>query len=435
LPDVHEAVPLALHKEQEKREAVLRELDRILTSTFFRSASRSKQFLQYVVLHQLDGHTEALKERTIGTEVFLRPPGYATGDDPVVRVQAGEVRRRLEQFYQAAPEPSSVHIELPVGSYSPVFHWPGEMPVHEPARYPAPEPALEKRPHPGKLFWVLTSVILLCAVAASLYWLSMRRAEREKSTLEQFWAPVFTSQQPVLICLAKPVVYRPSQELYRRYARSHPGAFDTEVERDNEPLPLGENETISWGELYIASDFGVALGDAQAAISLSGLLGKIDKPSQVRIGDNYSFEDLRYSPAVVVGAFNNKWTVPLTSNLQFTFVEDHEDFSIREAAPGNRIWHVRTGPHGQVVEDYAIVSRLINSKTGQFTITVAGITGAGTQAAGEFVSNAKYLEQSLRNAPEGWQKRNLELVLETTVTDSVAGPPHVVAAYWGGANN
>jgi hypothetical protein len=96
---------------------------------------------------------------------------------------------------------------------------------------------------------------------------------------------------------------------------------------------------------------------------------------------------------------------------------------------------VHTGPRGQVVEDYAIVSRLQNSKTGQFTITVAGITGAGTQAAGEFVSNPKYLEPGLRNAPAGWQKRNLEFVLETTVTDAVAGPPHVVAAWWGGAGN
>src|ERR1017187_416083 len=80
--------------ENEKRAAVLAELDRILASTFFRNAARSSQFLKYVVQHQLDGRSDLLKERTIGTEVFLRPPGYATGDDPVVRVQAGEVRRR-----------------------------------------------------------------------------------------------------------------------------------------------------------------------------------------------------------------------------------------------------------------------------------------------------------------------------------------------------
>ena len=73
--------------------------------------------------HKLEGHPELLKERTIGTEVFQRPPGYATGDDPVVRVQAGEVRRRLEQYYQAAEDSPIVSIELPLGSYSPAFKW------------------------------------------------------------------------------------------------------------------------------------------------------------------------------------------------------------------------------------------------------------------------------------------------------------------------
>jgi hypothetical protein len=60
---------------------------------------------------------------------------------------------------------------------------------------------------------------------------------------------------------------------------------------------------------------------------------------------------------------------------------------------------------------------------------VAGIGGTGTQAAGEFVSNPEFLEQGLRSAPAGWQTKNLEFVLQTTVTDSVAGPPRVVAAY------
>ena len=110
-----------LGEAPKKAEAILKELDRILASHYFRSAGRSRQFLQYVVQHKLDGHVEQLKERTIGTEVFQRSPGYATGDDPVVRVQAGEVRRRLAQYYQTALDDSPVSIKLPVGSYSPIF--------------------------------------------------------------------------------------------------------------------------------------------------------------------------------------------------------------------------------------------------------------------------------------------------------------------------
>ncbi|MGA2806522.1 MAG: hypothetical protein ABSE87_00235 [Terracidiphilus sp.] len=434
-PEDHEVLPSSANGKDEKRRAVLLELEKILTSPFFRSAARSKQFLDYVVKHQLEGHPELLKERTIGTEVFLRPAGYATGDDPVVRVQAGEVRRRLEQYYQAGPSDSKVRIELPVGSYSPAFHWASAAPAieaphsHPPLPSPEPEPQPRSGSHRAK-WWTIGVACCVLALAAGAAFLVMHRTAQQKSVIEQFWSPVFATQQPVLICLSKPVVYRPTQEIYQRYTRTHPNTFQTEVERTNQPLPLNPDENIPWGELYIPSDYGVALGDAYAAVSLSAQLGKIGKLAQVRIGTNYSFEDLRNSPAVVVGAFNNKWTMQLTSNLHFAFVEEHEEFMIREESGQRRIWETRKGPRGETIEDFALVSRLLDSKTGQFTITVAGIGGAGTQAAGEFVSNPAYLEEGLRNAPSGWQTKNLEVVLETTVTDTVAGPPHAVAAYY-----
>jgi hypothetical protein len=421
------------HGRDEKREAVLQELDRILASTFFRSAARSKQFLEYVVQHQLQGHPELLKERTIGTEVFLRPVGYATGDDPVVRVQAGEVRRRLEQYYQAHPNGSPVRIELPVGSYSPAFHWASaETPAetHTLASQHSEPDEAETHIKPRRYKpWIVAALCALLLLGVGFALFTLQRSVQKKTVMEQFWAPVFSTQQPVLICLAKPVVYMPTQELYQRYALTHPGTFQNEVERSNQPLPLNEDDKISWSDLYIPSDYAVALGDAYAAVSLSALLGKIGKPSQVRIGTNYSFEDLRNSPAVVVGAFNNKWTMQLTSNLHFAFIEDHADFMIREETPGGRVWRTRAGSHGETIEDFALVSRLLNSKTGQFTISVAGISSTGTQAASEFISNPAYLEEGLRNAPAGWQTKNLEVVLETTVTDSVSGPPHAVAVH------
>jgi hypothetical protein len=445
--------PSAFHSpvrgKEEKRQLVLAELDKILASPFFKSAARSRQFLKYVVQHQIEGHPELLKERTIGTEVFLRPAGYTTGDDPVVRVQAGEVRRRLEQYYQATPNDSTVRIELPVGSYSPVFHWPESSRAAAPpalaaasafassSEFTAPAvPATtlsETKDHPkkrGTKFWITVATCSALALAAGIAFVASHRTARQKSVSEQFWAPVFATPQPVIICLAKPVAYRPSQEIYERYSRTHPGTFETEAERSNVPLPLDPNEKLTWGDMFVYSDFGVATGDVYAAITLSALMGRIGKPSQVRIGTNYSFEDLRSSPAVVVGAFNNKWTMQLNANLHYAFVEEHERYMIREQAPSNRVWTTQIGSHGEVTEDFAIVTRLLESKTGQFTITVAGIGPNGTQAAGEFLSNPRYLVDGLQNAPAGWQSKNMEILLQTTVTDSIAGPPHVVAAYF-----
>jgi hypothetical protein len=432
VPPSHEAPGSASAPEDPRRtEAVLQELDRILTSRFFRSAGRSRQFLQFVVRHKLEGHAELLKERTIGTEVFERPPDYSTGEDPVVRVQAGEVRRRLEQYYHATPGSSPVTIELTVGSYSPIFRWKSdEVPSDaSPAIIPIPS---EEPPKSGRWArgWAVVAICALVALVAVVGFVHFRRELNKKSTIEQFWNPVFDTQQPVLICLAKPVVYRPSSELYERYARAHPGTFQTEVQRYNEPLPLDPNEKLTWGNMAVYSEYGVALGDAYAGVSLSGLLGKLGKPSQVRIGSNYSFEDLRNSPAIVVGAFNNRWTMHLTENLHFAFVEKDGQFMIQEQIPGGRAWRQNTKNGTGEPVDYAIVARLLNSKTGQFTVAVAGISGTGTQAAGDFVSNPEFLQDGLRDVPKDWQKRNMELILQTAITDSVAGPPHVVAVYY-----
>jgi len=428
-PD-HEVIPLRASGTEVNREDVLHELDRILSSHFFKSAGRSRQFLQYVVQHKLEGHPEQLKERTIGTEVFLRPAGYATGDDPVVRVQAGEVRRRLEQYYQAAPIDSHVLIELPVGSYSPVFHLRSSA-LKGIAPVPVPATEVEASPKQSRArLYIVAAISFGLALAGGIAFLAFHQSIHKKAAFEQFWSPIFSTKQPVLICLAKPVAYRPTEDVYRRYSRSHPGTFQTEAERANMALPLDPEEKISWGDLFVYTDYGVAAGDVYAAVSISALLSKIDKPSQLRIGTNYTFEDLRNSPAVVVGGFNNKWTMQLTSNLHFAFVEDKGQYLIRERVPGGRVWQTRTGPDGETTEDYGIVSRLVDSKTGQFTITVAGIGPEGTQAAGEYVANARYIEDALRNAPTNWEKGNLEIVLQTTVTDSVAGPPRAIATYY-----
>jgi len=414
-------------------ESVLAELERILNSRHFRNAVRSRQFLDFVVRHAVEGHAEQLKERTIGAQVFHRAPGYATGDDPVVRVQAGEVRRRLEQYYREARTVSPLRIELPVGSYAPNIRWVSteSAAVEEPAEA-HPVPALSSGPLQQKrrsLRWIVLGVCLLAALAAALLYVNSRTNTHQKTGMEQFWAPAFATPQPVLICVAKPVVYRPSLELYQRYARRHPGAFETEVERSNQVLPLNRNELLQWGQMLPYPDYGVAVGDAYSAVSISGLLGEMGKPSQVRIGTNYSFEDLRNSPDVIIGAFNNKWTMQMVPTLHFAFVEDNGEYRIREQAPNGRIWRSNLHDAERFGEDYAIVARLLDSKTGQFTVIAAGLTSSGTQTAGEFVSNRDILEKGLRGAPSDWQKKNLELVLETTVTDSTPGPPKVVAVY------
>jgi hypothetical protein len=434
-PQIHSGLPI----DGAEKEAVLRELDSILNSQFFRTSNRSKQFLTYVVHHRLEGNHEPLKERTIGAKLFQRPAGYSTGDDPVVRVQAGEVRRRLEQYHHAGLNRSPVRIELPVGSYAPEFRWVPvalqhtEPPLGEPATVEATPAAMlsvveakQLGKHRSRLLWIVPIVclaLILVGLASILH-----RSGPKGSAMNQFWSPVLATSEPVLICLAKPAVYLPSASLLQKYSKV-PGAFTTELQRLTQPPPMHPQDKLVWGDMVEYSDYGVAAGDVYAAVRLSALLGRMGKESQVRIGSQYSFADLRNSPAVVVGAFNNRWTMQMTSNLHFAFVEEAGEPMIREQGPGGRAWHAKFGPHGEVLEDFGIVTRLLNSKTGQFVVSTAGTLADGTQAAGEFVSSAEYLEEALHTSASDWAKKNLQFVIQTTVTDSVPGPPQVVAIY------
>jgi hypothetical protein len=426
-----------------EKEAVLRELESILNSQFFRTSNRSKQFLAYVVQHKLEGNHEPLKERTIGAKLFQRPAGYSTGDDPVVRVQAGEVRRRLEQYHHAGLNQSPVRIELPVGSYAPEFRWVPVVPQHAdvtPAEPPPSEPTpvgaartlmlsvVEGKQPTKRRSPVVWMVPILCLGILVVLASVLHRSGAKKSTIDQFWSPALSTSEPVLICLAKPAVYLPSAGLLQKYSKV-PGAFTTELQRLTQPPPMHPQDKLVWGEMVEYADYGVAAGDVYAAVRLSALLGRMGKESQVRIGSQYSFADLRNSPAVVVGAFNNRWTMQMTSNLHFAFEEEDGEPMIREQGPGGRAWHAKFGPHGEVMEDFGIVTRLLNSKTGQFVVSTAGTLATGTQAAGEFVSSSGYLEEALHTASADWAKKNLQFVIQTTVTDSVPGPPQVVAIY------
>lgn len=404
-----------------EKASILAELRTILESQPFRNSWRSKQFLSYVVQHKLEGREEFLKERTIGMEIFQRQAGYATGDDAVVRVQAGEVRRRLERYYHNSSSASPVHIELPLGSYSPEFRWDVVIPPLD--------AKLLAGPRKRRLPWIVGAICVSLVLAAVLVMRSPGRRPGP-SALDQFWSPIFATSQPVLICLAKPIMYRPSLDLYRRYSKNHPGTFQTQVERYDQALPLDQNEKLVWGDIRSIEDYGVAVGDVYVAAGLSALFEHIGKPSQVRIGSNYSFEDLRNSPSVVVGAFNNRWTMQMTSNLRFVFAEREGQFMIQEQGPAGVSWSRVQAPGGEIVQDFAIVTRLLDAKTGQVVIAAAGLGSRGTQAAGEFISRSDYLEQAFRSAPPDWQKKNLQVVLQTTVTDSVPGPPRVIATHF-----
>jgi len=144
-------------------------LEQVVASSAFSGARRQQRFLRYLVERTIAGDTTALKEYSLGIEVFERGAEFDPRLDPIVRVEASRLRNRLQKYYQSSPPGISHRIELPRGGYVPVL-----AAVQDAAPDPGPEPA---PPPPARRRWLYPAaalVILLLVVGAALL---LRRPE------------------------------------------------------------------------------------------------------------------------------------------------------------------------------------------------------------------------------------------------------------------
>ena len=408
---------------------ILGQLTQIQNSHAFCNSARSKEFLSYVVEQTLAGRTDFLKERSIGVDLFHRAPSYDTGDDPIVRVKAGEVRRRLGEYYAAEEQAPKLQIELPVGSYIPKFHWRTEPPPSAPAAALAPEPeVVEQLPAPPKQFgnWKITGFAAALVIAGIAVMIVIRAYSHHPSTLDLFWGPLSATQQPVLICVPSPVTYAVSSDLFLKSPAAHTGIYDSLLKRNATALQLAPDTQIMWKDITPLADFHVNKDDAYVANELTAFFASRRWPSQVRFGSDYTYEDLRSSPAILIGAYNNPWTDRIMSDFPIVFRESGEVLWIEDRTKPGQVW--KSSLEGRLgTKDFALVARLMNSKTGQFLLIVSGVGMVGTKAAGRFISHEQDLEIALRAAPRGWEQKNLEVVLETDIVDGSPSPPRAVA--------
>jgi Tol biopolymer transport system component len=118
-------------------ERVRLELARILASAAFTGAERATRFLRFVVEHALDERTDEIKESVIAVEVLGRnPSSFDSKSDPIVRVEAGRLRDRLDAYYHSEGKSDRILIAMPKGGYVPEFSE-RQIPAPHRARHPA----------------------------------------------------------------------------------------------------------------------------------------------------------------------------------------------------------------------------------------------------------------------------------------------------------
>lgn len=372
----------SLSPRQPERGEVRQQLERMLAHPLFKNSQRYSKLLQHVVSRTTEGHPGELKERTIGIEVFGRTPGYDTNADPIVRITAGETRKRIALYYQDDGQKDPIHIGLSPGSYIP------EFPIQAAAVPPVVRPA---------------------------------RAPR-RSALDAFWAPVVESASPVLVCVGQ---------------RQFLGCAAEPEQRDGADLPRrglsqeGGAAAVTLFELYYLGSQNVAFSDALALTRLTGLFHSRNTPYQLRGEHSTTLADLRSGPVVLVGAFNNDWTMRLTGPLRFAFEREGDIFWLKDHAdPDRRDRAVSySTPYLRLAQDYALISRVLDSITERMVVVVAGLTGYGTAAAAEFLSGTG-MEAVARHAPRNWGRKNLQLVVGTEVIAGNCGPARLLERHF-----
>jgi hypothetical protein len=418
-------------------------LEQVLSSPPFRNTQQCQNLLRYIVKHTLAGEDHLLRERVIGSEVFGRRPDYEPGEDPVVRLRAAEVRKRLAQFYQSVTEPPEVHIEMPAGSYRATFRWRDEPGVRNDPDHPttsedsgkvdpqaAPSGSSKLTPHTPEppstasqsKAWRIYAALILAIFAMTALVISLPWEGLQASEFRTFWNPWVNSRKPVIIAIGSNAVYRISDGMSDQYAREH----HLETHGEEFFLALGPNDTIRGNDLVPAENSFVALGDVAAVSHLVANLTRQKQSFQERFPNDISFAELRNSPSVLVGGFNNPMTLELTRKLRFVLSARNE---IDDTQDPNRHWVLKASQDSHDTEDYAIVTRLVQRSGDAPILSVAGMGQYGTLAAADFICNPAAISEIQRKLPADWAHKNLQLILHVKVADFKPAATEVVATY------
>jgi hypothetical protein len=394
---------------EEDKAAVVQQLERLLQNPHFHKSKRFPVFLKFVVTEALAGRADNLKERTLGIEVFGKDPNYDTTEDPIVRVTAGEIRKRIAQYYQEPGHEHEIRVLLPPGSYAPHFCFPEDSKAvnHKeqavPAETSSPNPV--SRAATRTFSWATfgaTFAVVAIAVGIGFAWHALH-----PPAIEQFWAPFVKSPDPILFCIADQ------------------NQYSTITLRD----AANPQRQTTLNDHMIT----VIIEDMNPVVDIAGLLHTYGKSYRVQGESVTTLSDLRRSPSIFIGAYDNGWTLRLTGPLRFHFVNNPEmtRFWIEDRNnPTKQNWvlersHQDTGTY----KDYAIVARLLDPNTDRFVVVAAGIARGGTVAAGEFVVDAHHVDELALKASNDWSRKNMEVVLETQVIDGRSGPPRIDEIY------
>ena len=411
-------------------------LERIVNSPRFQRAARLREFLLYVGRRTIREHCDQIHEQEIGAEVFGRPPNYDTSIDNIVRVNATEVRKRVEAYFEAEGADEPIILDIPRGSYKPMFRSrvaePSVLPAisepevyREPIPVPPPEPtavaAVRQLAHP-RILAAAALVILVLSLACVTLWIQNRNLHRSlyfrdsNPALASFWSQILDSRPDTDVVLAdtsfaliedilkKPIPLK--DYLDRRYV--------SQIQSGDQTQQLSQDRRDDLN-LILARNYG-SVGDFRVAQRIAAL-----DPLAHNIHVNYALEYtaalLKKDNVILIGSRkSNPWVDLFASNLNFTIEYDPDSHvsQVRNRSPrqGEQATYA-TPPPPDSSSGYSVVSYLPSSDQTGKVLIIAGTGSEATEGAGEFVTSEEQLSNFQKLLHVG-KLPYFEVLLKTT---------------------
>ena len=396
------------------------QVERLLADQMFSQSKRYGSFLRYVTERALNNTQEPITERSLGVQIFGRPLNYDTDADPIVRVTASELRKRLAHYYEDPAHAGEIRVLIHKGSYAMEFVPPSaQSPVTEPdtpqqsppvAPVVATEPAIKDRWR-FKNRWYVAGLLGIGVVVAALLWAA------RPTIFDLFWAPVTEGARDVLLSVPQ----------FSDHVRLD-GVENPQLTWSDPLTPTPDRMDVTWAQY---SRRLIHVSDLSVACRLSEFLGSKKKHVTIKGEHDLTMRDLREAPAVILGGLNNQWTARLLPQARFSFAGEGSLRYIQDKQkPDSREWKfdsiVRSGSREK---DLIIISRVSDSVSGRVTVLAGGFSVWGTEAAVELITDASQMQRVLASAPLKWDARNVQIVLECTVVNRESGIPRFLVAH------
>jgi len=444
------------------KEQKIEQLEKILHSRTLQNSENLKAFLRFVVEKTLADEGVQLKEYTIATEVFGRKSDYDPRIDSVVRVQAGRLRTKLQEYYTVEGKNDQIVIDLPKGHYHPVFNCPyAESGLeispagarasdglasngHPSTTAMQGQPDLEGAPALSRsraVVLVLAGLVIVLGVAVVGLYSSNRALQRQARNpdpsfnTEDFkavWSPFVDDPESPLLVLSNPTLFRflndaDPASLARRALQMTPEQTRSLIDA---PEFKGQYSGGNSPRLIPSLGMYTGMGEAVGVYRITDLMRSSNKTILLRQSRHVSAADLKYRNVILLGSiYVNEWSrrLPQVENFVYTFSATIEN---RDPLPGEeREYKPQFNQQtGEMSVDYALITVKPNVSGEHAVMTIAGIFSEGTEGAAEFLTTRNHLTllgQRLRqlggqNPPPKYYQALLKVEVEngtpTTIT-------------------